>query len=429
MDMKNLKKYLALLLAVTVIIGAMAPITALASPPSQWQPPETPPEDGLTVAEIMALTVEGVYAALGLDMAGASEMELIGVQDTIERTQGQAALMAGTPLWQIFFFVEGANPPWSSSSDNRTLPRPGDFLFGEGELAVWYMILGGAAIHPEYGLFETDYAYIALVEPEFARRVMDIHMVLRGNVELLEAVAVYEDGTRFYGTTNFFYDGMIVTLAIDNPPQGQAAEIYFSWRLTNGGQGVWAGKFINERGQFATVAPAWMTSASPHTATSRPAATQLLTDYFIFRDGIVPGSIVGLRPGMRVPLPSDMGDPPHPPRDEVAVLMNGIPMTFDVPPRIVDGRTLVPFRTIFEALGATVHWNPATQTVTGSNGTTTIVMPIGSRYPTVNGQVIPLDVPAEIVDGRTLVPLRFVSENFGVTVNWNAETRQVTITS
>jgi len=57
------------------------------------------------------------------------------------------------------------------------------------------------------------------------------------------------------------------------------------------------------------------------------------------------------------------------------------------------------------------------------------VLTIGSTYPTVNGQVVAIDQPGVIVDGRTLVPLRFVGESLGVTVNWDGPTRTVTITT
>jgi len=117
------------------------------------------------------------------------------------------------------------------------------------------------------------------------------------------------------------------------------------------------------------------------------------------------------------------------PEQPIEVLLNGVALEFDVPPMVVDSRTLVPLRAIFEALGAEVSWNASTQTITGTRAGTTIVLPIGSTTPTVNGQAIPIDVPGAVVNGRTLVPLRFVAESFGVNVNWNAENRLITITS
>jgi len=117
------------------------------------------------------------------------------------------------------------------------------------------------------------------------------------------------------------------------------------------------------------------------------------------------------------------------PTEGINVLLDGTALTFDVPPQVIGGRTLVPLRAIFEALGAEVNWNEANQTVTATKDTTTVVLTIGSTSPTVNGQTVTIDVPASVIGGRTLVPLRFVAESLGVTVDWNANTSTVTITS
>lgn len=102
----------------------------------------------------------------------------------------------------------------------------------------------------------------------------------------------------------------------------------------------------------------------------------------------------------------------------IRVMFNGQYMNLDVPPVIQGGRTLVPFRAIFEALGATVSWNDATRTATGTRGTTTVALTIGNNNATVNGVATRLDVAPIVQGGRTLVPLRFVSENLGATVQW-----------
>lgn len=111
------------------------------------------------------------------------------------------------------------------------------------------------------------------------------------------------------------------------------------------------------------------------------------------------------------------------------VNLDGQQLSFDVPPTIENGRTLVPLRAIFEAMGATVSWNQATQTATAVKGDTKVVLQIGSTTPTINGQVKQLDVPAKIVNGRTLAPLRFVGEAFGGTVEWNQASQLISITS
>ncbi len=112
-----------------------------------------------------------------------------------------------------------------------------------------------------------------------------------------------------------------------------------------------------------------------------------------------------------------------------SVTLNGQQLSFDVPPTIDNGRTLVPLRAIFEAMGATVTWDQDTRTATAIKGDTTVVLQIGSTSPTINGQVKHLDVPAKIVNGRTLAPLRFVGEAFGGIVGWNQASQIASITA
>lgn len=126
------------------------------------------------------------------------------------------------------------------------------------------------------------------------------------------------------------------------------------------------------------------------------------------------------------PAPSDPPAPPAPPvENEIKVLLDGFLLQFDVPPQIHNNRTLVPLRQIFESMGATVEWNQSTQTVTATRDGVVIILPIGSTNPTVNGTPWPLDVPARIVEGRTLAPLRFVGEAYGGQVSWDQTTLTV----
>lgn len=113
----------------------------------------------------------------------------------------------------------------------------------------------------------------------------------------------------------------------------------------------------------------------------------------------------------------------------IDVYIDGQTLAMDVPAQIVEGRTLVPIRAIFEAMGATVSWDANTQTATGTKGDKTVILPLGSLSPTINDQVKPLDVPATIVTGRTLAPLRFVGEAFGGSVRWDGVTQTIYITS
>ncbi|MCX7745315.1 MAG: copper amine oxidase N-terminal domain-containing protein [Clostridia bacterium] len=118
----------------------------------------------------------------------------------------------------------------------------------------------------------------------------------------------------------------------------------------------------------------------------------------------------------------------QPSDDAIKVYVNGKLIAFDVPPIIKNGRTLVPLRKIFEALGAEVNWDSKTKMVTGKRANTNVVLTINSTAALVNNLKKTLDVPAAIISGRTLVPARFISESLGANVEWDASTRTVTIT-
>ncbi len=96
-------------------------------------------------------------------------------------------------------------------------------------------------------------------------------------------------------------------------------------------------------------------------------------------------------------------------------------------PRMVNGRVLVPLRGIFEQMGANVRWNEAMQKVSADRGSTTIELRIGDHYANVNGRSVELDQPATMIGGRTMVPLRFISESFGANVDWTESTQTVAI--
>ncbi len=110
------------------------------------------------------------------------------------------------------------------------------------------------------------------------------------------------------------------------------------------------------------------------------------------------------------------------------VTENGeVPVTFDVAPVISDSRTFIPVRGMFELAGAKIGWNPDTREVTVEADGTTVVVTIDSRQARVNGKRNVLDAAPFIKDGRTLIPVRFISENLGYKVDWNADTQEITI--
>lgn len=115
--------------------------------------------------------------------------------------------------------------------------------------------------------------------------------------------------------------------------------------------------------------------------------------------------------------------------NDITVTVNGKNVTFDQPPVIDNDRTLVPMRAIFEALGAEVDWKEETRTVTSTKGEIKISMSIDSDKMTVGEKEVILDVPAKIINDRTMVPVRAISEAMECDVDWNGEKRQVIITS
>jgi len=112
--------------------------------------------------------------------------------------------------------------------------------------------------------------------------------------------------------------------------------------------------------------------------------------------------------------------------NDVFVTVNGEIVQFpDQQPVIENGRTLVPLRFVSEALGCKVTWENNTAGV--KRGGVDIAMSIGSKTPVVNGNTKTLDAPAKLTNGRTMVPLRFVSECLGAKVDWDKENRLVVI--
>jgi len=108
--------------------------------------------------------------------------------------------------------------------------------------------------------------------------------------------------------------------------------------------------------------------------------------------------------------------------------MDGKVLQFEVDPVVENNRTLVPLRDIFEAMGAQVSWDDKSQTARAVKGDITVVLPFGSNRAMINGKAQQLEAPAQLVKGRILVPLRFVAETFGGTVNWDQAKHTINIT-
>lgn len=100
---------------------------------------------------------------------------------------------------------------------------------------------------------------------------------------------------------------------------------------------------------------------------------------------------------------------------------------FDTPPVIKAGSTLVPVRAILEAFGAELEWNQEDQTVTILKDGKEIKLPLGSTTVYIDGAESQIAVPAELINSRTMVPLRFLIETFGLKITWDGEDRTIEI--
>jgi hypothetical protein len=104
---------------------------------------------------------------------------------------------------------------------------------------------------------------------------------------------------------------------------------------------------------------------------------------------------------------------------------NAPTQTMDVVPVIQEGRTLLPLRFMAYALGADVGWNETTREVSITLDGRVLVVPIGTITPEL--AALGMDVPPQIIDGRTMVPLRFISEFFGAVVTWDENTQSIEV--
>jgi len=113
----------------------------------------------------------------------------------------------------------------------------------------------------------------------------------------------------------------------------------------------------------------------------------------------------------------------------ISIKINGKTIDSDVPPVLINNRTMAPIRIITENLGvgATVKWDNTSKTVHISWKGNSINLPVGKSEATINGKTAKLDTSAMIVNNRTMVPLRFVAEAFSMRVDWNQASHTVSI--
>ncbi|MGG2197545.1 stalk domain-containing protein [Paenibacillus validus] len=119
----------------------------------------------------------------------------------------------------------------------------------------------------------------------------------------------------------------------------------------------------------------------------------------------------------------------HAEGDDIKVYLHGKLQSYEQPPLIKDGSTMVPMRAIFETLGATVKWDGENQIIDALKGTTSIRLQIGWKGAYIGQDKIDLDIAPEIINGSTMVPLRFIGEALGEKIEWDGDTRSVLIST
>ncbi len=114
-------------------------------------------------------------------------------------------------------------------------------------------------------------------------------------------------------------------------------------------------------------------------------------------------------------------------KEQITITVDSAKVVADVPPINVKGRTLVPVRGVFDAFEAEIGWFPNERRVFIRRDCDVIWLRIGDANAKVNDRIVPLAPPAMLYQRRTMVPLRFIAEALGATVDWNAGTQTITI--
>lgn len=114
--------------------------------------------------------------------------------------------------------------------------------------------------------------------------------------------------------------------------------------------------------------------------------------------------------------------------DDIKVYVDNSKVSFtDQSPVIIDDRTMVPIRAVFEAAGASVDWNSDTKTATLKRNDYTVIMQLYEPYFYKNGEPIALDVPSQLVNDRIVIPVRAIAEAMDFGVTWDSAHRNVLI--
>lgn len=113
----------------------------------------------------------------------------------------------------------------------------------------------------------------------------------------------------------------------------------------------------------------------------------------------------------------------------IQIIMNNIKITASIPPQIIKGRTYVPLRAIAEGLGAKVNWNNELQQATVEKADNLIAFTIGNPEVTLNGKQVTIETAPYMVDGSSMLPLRFISEQLGLKVTWDSSLNTIYLTN
>ena len=109
----------------------------------------------------------------------------------------------------------------------------------------------------------------------------------------------------------------------------------------------------------------------------------------------------------------------------IEIIYNSNSLYLEQPPVMYNDRILIPLRALCEQMGMLVSWTEDEQKITITNHQRTVEMTVGSKYATIDSQAVEMDVPAMLINDRTYIPIRFVSENFGAAVYWQEDAQRV----
>ena len=112
----------------------------------------------------------------------------------------------------------------------------------------------------------------------------------------------------------------------------------------------------------------------------------------------------------------------------ISIRLNGASVAFDAPPQLVNDRVLVPFRGLLEEMGYAVFWDDSTRQIIGMYGDIRLILTVDSSTALWNQTEYPLDAPVTLYNDRAYVPLRFVAEAAGYSVQWVPQTQTVLLT-